>query len=199
MRQKRLKYVNLELMEENGVMITPKKLNINNYYLEIGAGKGDFITSLALDNPNDTFVAVEMNIDVCYRILEKKLANNIENLIIILDNATNLLEYFNENSAKTIFLNFSDPWPKPRHHKRRLTYYPFLDLYDKLLKDDGIIQYRTDHLNFFNDSLDYIETKFNPFDVNYDLEASKYQTEYEVRKRLKGSIYQLKAGKYDDK
>ncbi len=195
MRQKNLKYVTLESMEQNGVIIKPQKLNIDNFFLEIGAGKGDFITKLAMDNPNDTFVAVEMNINVCYRILEKKLTNNIDNLIIILADASNLLEYFNENKANTIYLNFSDPWPKPRHHKRRLTYFPFLDLYNNLLKKDGIIQFRTDHLNFFNDSLEYFEAKYNIFDVNYQLEPSKYQTEYEVRKRLKGNIFQLKAGK----
>lgn len=195
MRQKKLKYVTLALMEENGVIIKPQKLNIDNFFLEIGAGKGDFITKLAIDNPNDTFVAVEMNINVCYRILEKKLAGNINNLTIILDDANNLLEYFNNNTANTIYLNFSDPWPKPRHHKRRLTYYPFLDLYNKLLNDKGTIQFRTDHLNFFNDSLEYFEAKYNIFDVNYQLEQSKYQTEYEVKKRLKGNIYQLKAGK----
>ncbi|HHW79826.1 MAG TPA: tRNA (guanosine(46)-N7)-methyltransferase TrmB [Acholeplasmataceae bacterium] len=198
MRQKKLKYVTLELMEENGVIVRPEKLNITNYHLEIGAGKGDFITSLALDNPNTTFVAIERNINVCYRILEKKNLNQIDNLIIILDDANNLFEYFHFNSAKMIYLNFSDPWPKPRHHKRRLTYKPFLEIYQQLLNKDGIIQFRTDHLAFFNDSLNYFENNFNIYEADFDLEESKYQTEYEKKKRLKGKIYQLKAGqKYD--
>ena len=196
MRQKNLKYVNIELMEQNGVITQPTKLNIENFHLEIGAGKGMFITSLAKDNPNELFIAIEKNINVCYRILEKEL--DLNNLIIILDDATNLLEYFNLGSAKMIYLNFSDPWPKARHHKRRLTFYPFLEMYNELLNDLGHIQVRTDHLAFFEDSVEYIETKFNVLDVNYDFPKTNYQTEYESKKRLKGKIYQLKAGKKND-
>lgn len=198
MRQRKLKHVNKELMENRGVLVSPKQLDLTNVYLEIGAGKGEFITSLALDNPNKIYVALEINIDICFRILEKKEALKLDNLIIILDDANNLLNYLPKGSIKELYLNFSDPWPKPRHHKRRLTYQTLLDLYLILLSKDGVIQVRTDHKAFFMDSLDYIENRFKIIDKNYNLPSSKYQTEYEKKKRLKGPIYQMKASRLDD-
>ena len=125
---------------------------------------------------------------VLYRIVEKKDALELDNLIIILGDATNLLEYFDESSLDVIYLNFSDPWPKSRHHKRRLTYYSFLKLYKKLLKSNGILQFRTDVLPFFEDSVTYVESLFDIFDQTYDLEISKYMTEYEEKKRKIGKI-----------
>ncbi|HKL95192.1 MAG TPA: tRNA (guanosine(46)-N7)-methyltransferase TrmB, partial [Haploplasma sp.] len=169
MRQKKLKHVDIDLMNELGVITKVKHLDTSNYSvvnLEIGSGKGQFITSLANDNKDELFIALERNINVCYRIVEKKLELKLDNLIVILGDSENLLEYLSENTVNNIFLNFSDPWPKARHHKRRLTYQPFLNIYKKLLVSDGILQLRTDHLDLFNDSLEYFENNFNIFDVN---------------------------------
>ena len=202
MRQKRIKYVTLELLKEHGVITEVTDLNIpanKNIYLEIGSGKGQFITSLAQDHPNDFFIAMEVNKYVIYRILEKKLELGLDNLMIVLGDAKNLETYFTNTQVNYLYLNFSDPWPKAKHHKRRLTYPNFLRLYLKILKKDAYVQFRTDHLNLFIDSLEYMESYFDIMDVTYDLEPSTYMTEYEEKKRVLGPIYQLKGKvKQDD-
>lgn len=198
MRQKRLKHVNIEMMKAQGVITDISVLNTNGGFLEVGSGKGQFITSLALDNSDKEFFALEKNIDVCYRILEKKIALGLDNLTIILGDANNLTSYFNKGSIQKIYLNFSDPWPKAKHHKRRLSYKPFLDIYKDLLMSNGELQLRTDHQSFFDDSLQYIECMFKLDDVNYNYKRGKYYTEYELKKLEKGNIYQLKASVKDE-
>ena len=202
MRQKRLKYVTKELLEEHGVITDVMQLEIPNdqpIYLEIGSGKGQFITSLAKNYPDVFFIAMEVNMYVIYRILEKKLELKLDNLMIVLGDAKELETYFTHHKVNQLYLNFSDPWPKSKHHKRRLTYPSFLRLYLKVLKEDAILQFRTDHLNLFIDSLDYMEDYFDITDVTYDLEPSDYMTEYEEKKRKLGPIYQLKGKvKQDD-
>lgn len=202
MRQKRIKYVTLDLLKEHGVITEVKNLEIpknKKIFLEIGSGKGQFITSLAKDHPDDFFIAMEINKYVIYRILEKKLELGLENLMIVLGDAKDLETYLLNHKIDQLFLNFSDPWPKTKHHKRRLTFPSFLRLYLKVLKPDAILQFRTDHLNLFLDSLEYMETYFDIMDVTYDLEPSTYMTEYEEKKRALGPIYQLKGKvKQDD-
>lgn len=195
MRQKKLKHVDENLMNELGVITEIEKLDLKDYekvHLEIGSGKGNFITTLALDNKDELFIALEKNISVCYRIIEKKNELNLENLIVVLGDSINLLEYLDKNSVDIIYLNFSDPWPKARHHKRRLTYQPFLNVYKDLLKTNGLIQLRTDHLDFFNDSLEYFEKNFKKESVDYDYKSDKYFTEYEAKKRKKWKINQYR-------
>jgi len=202
MRQKRIKYVTLDLLKEHGVITEVIHLDIpkdKKIFLEIGSGKGQFITSLAQDHPNDFFIAMEVNMYVIYRILEKKLELGLDNLMIVLGDAKHLETYFSNTKVDHLYLNFSDPWPKTKHHKRRLTYPSFLRLYLNILKKDAYLQFRTDHLNLFIDSLDYMETYFDITDVTYDLEPSAYMTEYEEKKRVLGPIYQLKGKvKQDD-
>ena len=193
MRQKKVKYATKEILESYDVVIEPKMLDFKEkrVFLEIGSGKGQFITKLAEDNPNDIYIAMEVNINVCYRIMEKKESMKLDNLIIILGDASFLNLYFSENTIDGIYLNFSDPWPKAKHHKRRLTYPTFLKTYVKLLKDHGFIQFRTDHPTLFHESIEYIENYFLITEVNQQLEASLYMTEYEIKKRAIGPIYQL--------
>lgn len=194
MRQKRIKYVNVELLEKHGVITSVKALDLpddKRVFLEIGSGKGQFIASLAKEHPNDIFIAMEINIYVIYRVLEKKLELKLDNLIIVLADAKYLETYLPYQAIDGLYLNFSDPWPKVRHHKRRLTYPSFLNLYLKILKDHAKIQFRTDHLELFEASLDYLTPYFNLIDVNHDLEPSLFMTEYEIKKRPFGPIYQL--------
>ena len=196
MRQKRVKQATIDNLKKGGVITEVQPILLKDYdkvYLELGSGKGQFITSLAKDNPNTLWIAMEININVCYRILEKKEALTLDNLIIILGDANHLLGYFGPNQIDGLFLNFSDPWPKPKHHKRRLTYPYFLSQYQQILKKDAIIQFRTDHLDLFRDSLDYFSNDFEVFDVEKQLPASLYMTEYEEKKRQDGPIYQLNA------
>ena len=193
MRQKRIKNATKENMTSEGVLIEPSKIQITHdmVSLEIGSGNGKFITSLALDFPDQLFIAMEVNINVCYRILEKRNELNLKNLIIICGDATHILDYFDDNSIDNIYLNFSDPWPKKRHHKRRLTAPSFLKNYVSIMKNNGMIQFRTDHLDLFNDSIEHIKAFFNIVDIENNLSESHYMTEYEIRKRQEGPIYQL--------
>ncbi|MBU1093654.1 MAG: tRNA (guanosine(46)-N7)-methyltransferase TrmB [Firmicutes bacterium] len=193
MRQKKVKYATHEVLASQGVLIDIKKINLTQpkTFLEIGSGKGHFITSLAKDHPKNTYIAMEININVCYRILEKKLALNLDNLIIILGDAENLLSYLDHRSIDGLYLNFSDPWPKKKHHKRRLTAPSFMERYVKVLKDQAFIQFRTDQIDLFDSSIEYMHQYIKIEDINYQLEPSNYMTEYEIKKRELGPIYQL--------
>lgn len=193
MRQKRLKYVSKELLATHGVIVQPSKINVPDkpIHLEIGSGKGQFITRLAQAYPDIYFVAMEVNINVCYRILEKKEAMNLTNLAIIYGDAGLLDQYFAPHQIDMIYLNFSDPWPKKKHHKRRLTAPSFLKMYTTIQKPDGLLQFRTDHLDLFEDSIQTISTCYTIIDLNRNLNISEFMTEYEEKKRQDGPIYQL--------
>jgi tRNA (guanine-N7-)-methyltransferase len=193
MRQKNVKNATTEFLNSYGVINNRQTIELNHQevFLEIGSGKGKFITQLAKNNPNSLYIAMEVNINVCYRILEKKLEMQLENLIIILDDADYLTKYFSPSTIDGIYLNFSDPWPKKRHHKRRLTNIKFLKMYKEILKTGSFIQFRTDHLDLFNDSILYIKEVFEIINLDYDLKPSLVMTEYEEKKRLSGKIYQL--------
>jgi len=193
MRQKRVKNATKETMASEGVLIEPTKIKLAHHTvsLEIGSGKGKFITTLAHDFPDQLFIAMEINMNVCYRILEKRNELGLKNLIIICGDASHLLDYIDENSMDKIYLNFSDPWPKKRHHKRRLTAPSFLKDYVHIMKNQAILQFRTDHLDLFDDSIATIHSFFNIIDINYHLDESTYMTEYEIKKRQEGPIYQL--------
>ncbi len=198
MRQKHIKYVTEELLASEGVintiqMIEPKGKQV---FLEIGSGKGKFITDIAKDHPDDHWIAMELNIDITYRIVEKKKLLDLKNLTIIKGDAENLLSYIKPDSIDGIYLNFSDPWPKKKHHKRRLTSELFLKRYQIILKQGAFIQFRTDHLELFEASIDYIKPYFQITEINHHLDESKYMTEYEIKKRAIGPIYQL-TGKVD--
>jgi len=195
MRVKKLSFVTLDLLKSKSVIIEPEKITLDPYkvtHLEVGSGKGHFITSLAKDNPEQVFIAFELNMSVLYRIVEKKEVLGLTNLIIILGDAKNLDQYFEKDMIDYIYLNFSDPWPKKKHHKRRLTYETFLKLYQNILKPSGILQFRTDVYPFFMDSIDYVEPYFHIFETTTDLPPSLYMTEYEEKKRLHTKINQLK-------
>ncbi len=160
-------------------------------HLEIGSGKGQFITKMAAAHPKIHFVAMEVNINVCYRIAEKKAAMGLDNLSIILDDASNVSLYLGKRRAQRLYLLFSDPWPKKRHHKRRLTYPTYLTLYKGIMTDDAQMVFRTDHAAFFEDSLLYMHANARLIDVTYDLPRSEFMTEYEEKKRQNGPIHQL--------
>lgn len=201
MRQRHVKQATIEHMTDMGVLFEPQQLKLpldKIIHLEIGSGKGQFISRLAKDYPDQVFVALEIDMDICYRIAEKKVENNLSNLIILCTSAELLDLWIPMESIDILYLNFSDPWPKTKHHKRRLTWPIMLDKYQMILKDGGILQLRTDHLDFFFDSQSYIEKIFLITDVDMHLASSPYMTEYEERKRMKGPIYQLKGTIHHD-
>lgn len=177
------------VLKENEKIITDKKI-----HLELGAGKGQFIFSMANEYKEDIFVAVEMYSSVAYRILQKQEEQQLDNLFIINDDARNLLNHIEEHTVDHIYLNFSDPWPKPRHHKRRLTHTKILKLYEQLLKPNGTIHMRTDSFELFCDSVEYFEkSNFKLCDIMLMSDKPRHISEYEELKRQNGPIYSLTA------
>lgn len=175
--------------KENNIIKADKPL-----HLEIGSGKGQFIYGLASLHQENDYVALEKEINVAYRIVQKQEEQPLNNLYIINDDALHLEKYFEKHSISTLYLNFSDPWPKTRHHKRRLTFPTFLKLYKQFLTKDGIIELRTDYLELFNDSIGYFESEgFIVTEISYDSPIGESISEYETKKRLLGPIYSLKA------
>ncbi len=127
------------------------------YYLEIGCGKGGFITQMAQANPDRFYIAVELVADALVIALERAKAENIPNLRFANLNANTLGEWFAAGQIAEIYLNFSDPWPKKGHAKRRLTYREFLAVYKPLLAEGGKICMKTDNVGLFDFSLEEFE------------------------------------------
>lgn len=161
--------------------------NENPIYLEIGMGKGDFLIDLATKNPNINYIGLEKFPSVIVVAMDKVAKTNLKNIKLICADATNLNEMFEENEIDKIYLNFSDPWPKTRHAKRRLTYYTFLKVYENILKDNSTIEFKTDNRSLFEFSL----ISFNQnnwdflklcFDLHTDYDTNEIsKTEYEKR------------------
>ncbi|MBE6576864.1 MAG: tRNA (guanosine(46)-N7)-methyltransferase TrmB [Ruminococcaceae bacterium] len=130
-------------------------------HMEIGCGKGNFACGMAQKYPDVNFVAMEKVPDVCCIALEKAKSRADErpndNLRFIIGDAKTLAENVRAKSLDCIYLNFSDPWPKSGHAKRRLTYRTFLEIYKNLLKDDGILKFKTDNVGLFDFSLEEFE------------------------------------------
>ena len=128
--------------------------------LEIGCGKGNFAVGMSAKYPEHNFIAMEKVPDVCCIALEKAMAckeTRPDNLRFIIGNADNLSEWFPEGCLDRIYLNFSDPWPKAGHAKRRLTHSIYLEKYKRLLKDGGLLIFKTDNVGLFDFSLEDFE------------------------------------------
>jgi len=163
--------------------------NLKDFYLEIGSGKGDFLLKMAQKNPDYYFVGVEKSVTCAGFVCKKLVENEIKNAKIVIDDVARYFINFQDKSIKVIFLNFSDPWPKKRHHKRRLTSDSFLKEYERILKDDGKIIFKTDNEELFNFSIETFEnngfkiiSKTNNYLGDDDFDAC---TEYEARFREK--------------
>lgn len=158
-------------------------INHQPLYLEIGTGKGDFILNMAKNNPDAHFIGIEKSI-TCLAITAKKIVNeDIKNVLLIADDVSKVFAYLPQGSIDKLFLNFSDPWPKKRHEKRRLTYKTFLDEYKKILKSNGEIIMKTDNIDLFNYSIEsFTSNGFILEQVNFDydgLDSNDVMTEYE--------------------
>lgn len=126
--------------------------NNNPIHLEIGMGKGDFLINMALQNPNLNFIGLEKYSSIVARALKKLAKYQIPNLKIIVTDALNLKDIF-DHEITTIYLNFSDPWPKKRHAKRRLTSLTFLPIYDQIFNKKCCIIQKTDNEGLFESSI----------------------------------------------
>ncbi|WEV70434.1 tRNA (guanosine(46)-N7)-methyltransferase TrmB [Lactobacillus sp. ESL0785] len=170
--------------------------------IEVGSGKGHFITTLAEQHPERNFVAVELQITAAGIILRTKLEKRLDNLQILCADAAALDSFFAPNSTNVIYLNFSDPWPKTRHEKRRLTYQSFLQRYEKVLMADGHLEFKTDNAGLFAYSLKSMNNygmhfDFVSVDLHHEVEeivAQNVETEYEHKFAAQGNpIYALHA------
>ena len=174
----------------------------NNHplHIEIGMGKGQFIHTLASENPDINYIGIEMYSSVLYRALEKQTAEEKPNLYFLRFDAKYLADIFAEHEVDRIYLNFSDPWPKDRHAKRRLTSSRFLGLYDQILADGGIVEFKTDNQPLFDFSLESVkESGWTLLMQTRDLHHSEFaegnvMTEYEAKFSAMGNpIYKLEA------
>lgn len=161
----------------------------NSYkvHIEIGMGKGQFLTTLAKNNPQINYLGFEKYTGVLAKALEKIDSEPLQNLYVVREDIGNVLEIFEEDEVDRIYLNFSDPWPKDRHAKRRLTHSSFLIKYDAILKKGSDIIFKTDNNKLFEYSLE--EMKAYGYDISIvtrDLHHSEYvegniMTEYESK------------------
>lgn len=173
--------------------------NDHPIHIEVGSGKGAFITGMALKNPEINYIGIDIQLSVLSYALDKVLASQAPNVRLLRVNGSSLTNYFDAGEVDMMYLNFSDPWPKSRHEKRRLTYKSFLDTYKQILPENGEIHFKTDNRGLFEYSLaSFSQYGMTLKQVWLDLHASDYpdnvMTEYEARFAKKGQvIYRLEA------
>ncbi|MEE1101692.1 MAG: tRNA (guanosine(46)-N7)-methyltransferase TrmB [Agathobacter sp.] len=131
--------------------------NDNPIHIEVGMGKGRFIMDLATLNPNINYIGIERYTSVLLRAVQKMDENPLDNVHFLCIDAATLPEIFGKDEVDRIYLNFSDPWPKDRHARRRLTSSDFLNRYDQFLSPNGRIEFKTDNQDLFSFSLQEIE------------------------------------------
>lgn len=163
--------------------------NNNEIHIEIGMGKGDFIIGCAKKHPDINFIGIEMYESVMVRAVQKLENLDIPNLKLIRIDAS-LANLIFDHEISTIYLNFSDPWPKKRHERRRLTSHKFLSIYDDLFEKDAHIIQKTDNIGLFAYSISSLSTYgYTIEDVSLDLEhetLDNIETEYEKKFKSKG-------------
>ena len=155
-------------------------------HVELGTGKGDFITKLAEKNPQINFLGLEVEAAVVLTAARKIHEKNLANVRLAVFDINRIDEIFSENEIDRLYINFCDPWPKKRHAKRRLTHVRFLEMYKKILKADREIFFKTDNRGLFDFSLEqFPQANFSLHDVTFDLHADEpadnIRTEYETR------------------
>ena len=168
-------------------------------YIEVGSGRGQFITTLAAKHPEINFISMEREKSVMIKVLDKVIEQGLTNIKLICNDAIELNDYFKDGEVSRLYLNLSDPWPKKRHTKRRLTYQTYLALYKQVLKDDGEIHFKTDNRGLFAYSLESMSqfgmyfTKIN-LNLHEEDDEENIETEYERKFSDKGSrIYRMEA------
>ena len=162
--------------------------NDHPIHIEVGMGKGQFITTLAKEHPEINFVGIEKYSTVLLRAIQKMEAEELPNLVFIRMDAEDINEVFDKGEVDRIYLNFSDPWPKDRHAKRRLESREFLARYNECLKLDGIIEFKTDNRALFDFAVEEVpEAGWEIVKLSYDLHADpemvegNIMTEYEEK------------------
>ena len=197
-RDKRMEAVKPLLIPftENGVADIENAFGFEgDLFLEIGCGKGAFITGMSKKYPEKRLLAVELVPDVILMAMEKAEREECENVRFLQANAENIADIIPAGSVKHLYLNFSDPWPKKRNAKRRLTSPAFLERYKKILADDGKIFFKTDNKGLFDYSIvSFVENGYQVSEVCFDLHndpifnAENIETEYEKNFSAKGFL-----------
>ena len=166
--------------------------NDNPIYLEIGMGKGKFIIENAKRNPDINYIGLEVAESVLVRALEKLIDEPLPNLVLLHEDAFELNNIFEDGEIDKIYLTFSDPWPKSRHAKRRLTCNNILNSYRKALKENGSLEFKTDNRKLFEYSiLEFIKNGLEFKELSLNLHEDKEDvitTEYEDKFIAKGNV-----------
>lgn len=202
MRQRKTKNLEEKLLEYDHILIKKEDVRSGHWledafgnktaenaklYVEIGCGKGRFITEMAKENPDDYFIAVEGQPSVAHKALKLAESRDIANLRFYLGYVDMPEAMWAKDELSGIYLNFSDPWPKKRHAKRRLTHHKKLIAYSRLVGKDGFIQFKTDNDGLFESALEEIEIAgLEISELTRDLHNSEYahnniMTEYEEK------------------
>ncbi|MGT2742361.1 tRNA (guanosine(46)-N7)-methyltransferase TrmB [Streptococcus plurextorum] len=174
--------------------------NNNPIHIEVGSGKGGFITGMALKHPDINYIGIDIQLSVISYALDKVLESGATNVKLLRVDGSSLTNYFEDGEVDLMYLNFSDPWPKTKHEKRRLTYKTFLETYKQILPENGEIHFKTDNRGLFEYSL----ASFSQYgmilkQVWLDLHADdsfegNVMTEYEKKFSDKGQvIYRVEA------
>ena len=173
--------------------------NDNPIHVEVGSGKGAFVSGMAKQNPDINYIGIDIQKSVLSYALDKVLEVGVPNIKLLWVDGSDLTDYFEDGEIDRLYLNFSDPWPKKRHAKRRLTYHTYLALYKQILKDDGEIHFKTDNRGLFAFSIESMSqfgmyfTKMN-LNLHDEDDEDNIVTEYEKKFSEKGSrIYRMEA------
>lgn len=187
-----------------------KSKQYENIYLEIGIGKGAFIAECARRHTENLYIGIELNKGVVSLAtkkiarFEQEIGEVLTNLKVLDYNALELENIFDACDVDKIYLNFSDPWPKKKHEKRRLTSDAFLKVYNKILKPDGVIEFKTDNRGLFEYSImnmnkNKMNIQYLTLNLHEDIDAGKLEseepnimTEYEAKFMINGPIYKLR-------
>ena len=168
-------------------------------HVEVGSGKGAFVSGMAKANPEINYIGIDIQKSILSYALDKVLATDVPNIKLLWVDGSDLTDYFEEDEIDRLYLNFSDPWPKKRHEKRRLTYQSFLSTYQQILPENGEIHFKTDNRGLFEYSLvSFSQYGMKLKGVWLDLHASDFEdnvlTEYEQKFANKGQvIYRVEA------
>lgn len=162
--------------------------NENPIHIEIGMGKGQFIMKLAKEHPDINYIGIERYSSVLLRALQKMEIEPLPNIRFLCMDASIITEVFDKEEVTKIYLNFSDPWPKERHAKRRLTSRQFFERYDKILAGNGVVEFKTDNDDLFAFSMEEVAEAgwtldAHTFDLHHDpvLNEGNVMTEYEEK------------------
>lgn len=193
MRMRNKPWVNDYLNDyDNDILVQPDSLkgkwrqllNVDEIHVEIGCGKGDYWIEMARRNPNQGWIAIEKERNCAAMALKKAEISALENIRFILADAEMINQWFDDQEVDYIHLNFSDPWPKKRNTKKRLTYDSFLDSYASILGKNGCIIMKTDNKKLFEYSLINMQSTWIMVNVSVDFRSEKQDdaiTEYENR------------------